>query len=242
MRRWSLMLVAVGLLTRPVAGADGGVAYHNDPIGSYQSRSIAGFTVLVSQRLAEHPAEADASLLELVRQLDQIARVVPPRPLAELRKVSIWLERDETAGLGEFHWGPDRLIRMKRNPAKARAVEITNARHLVEWAPIQPWAVLHELAHAYHCIILGDYYPKLVAAYDQACQSGKYDRVAYAKGGKQPAYARTNRAEYFAELSEAYFGRNDFEPFGRPDLRTFDPVGYQLMVDVWGEPVRPPEP
>ena len=77
-------------------------------------------------------------------------------------------------------------------------------------------------------------------AYNRAMKSGRYDRVAYIQGGKRPAYAKSNKAEYFAELTEAYFGKNDFEPYTNLGLEQFDPVGYQLMLDVWGLPVGPP--
>ena len=39
--------------------------------------------------------------------------------------------------------------------------------------------------------------------------------------------------EYFAELTEAYFGRNDYEPFDRSGLRAFDPLGYAVIESVW---------
>ena len=40
----------------------------------------------------------------------------------------------------------------------------------------------------------------------------------------------------FAELSEAYFGRNDFYPFTRKELEKHDPAGYRLMRETWGDP------
>ena len=49
-------------------------------------------------------------------------------------------------------------------------------------------------------------------------------------------YALTNAKEYFAELSEAYFGRNDFYPFTRKELEKHDPAGYRLMRETWGNP------
>ena len=236
-------LVLVALLV-PGPGAAGdepaAASFHDDPIATYERREAHGFTVLISRRLADHPAEAAAAWGELEGQLGRVAATVPARPLAELRKVRIWLERAETAGLGEFHWGPEPLVAAGRNPAKARDVEITNAGHLVEWAPIQPWAVLHELAHAYHCRVLGRDHPGLRRAFDAATRSGRYDRVAYAQGGTRRAYALTDPPEYFAELTEAYFGRNDFEPADRAALARFDPAGDRLMVETWGEPAPAP--
>jgi hypothetical protein len=65
---------------------------------------------------------------------------------------------------------------------------------------------------------------------------GLYARVRYVHGGEQKAYATTDPKEYFAETSEAYFGKNDFYPFTREELKRFDPVGFQLMEQVWGQP------
>ena len=56
----------------------------------------------------------------------------------------------------------------------------------------------------------------------------------YISRGKKKAYAATNPAEYFAELSEAYFGTNDFAPFTRAELEKHDPVGFALMRKAWG--------
>jgi hypothetical protein len=97
--------------------------------------------------------------------------------------------------------------------------------------------VLHELAHAYHFLVLGAKHRGIEAAYKNAVQEKRYEAVTHVKGGKKrKAYALTNAKEYFAELSEAYFGKNDFYPFTRADLQKHDPVGYKVLVEVWGEP------
>lgn len=66
-----------------------------------------------------------------------------------------------------------------------------------------------------------------------AMRRGLYEQVEYVRGGKQKAYATTNVQEYFAELSEAYLGRNDFYPFNREELARHDPVGYKMMEGAW---------
>ena len=43
------------------------------------------------------------------------------------------------------------------------------------------------------------------------------------------AYALNGPNEYFAELTEAYFGKNDFYPFNRDDLKHHDPDGFRLV-------------
>jgi len=84
-----------------------------------------------------------------------------------------------------------------------------------------------------HPCIVVDSYAGIREAYRHAMEEKLYDSVEYVHGGKKKAYAATNAREYFAELSEAYFGKNDYFPFTREDLRKHDPVGFKLMQDVW---------
>jgi tRNA U38,U39,U40 pseudouridine synthase TruA len=100
----------------------------------------------------------------------------------------------------------------------------------------QPMMVLHELAHAYHHQVLTRGNSDVLKAFENAVKSKKYEMVPYVRGQKLRAYALTNDTEYFAELTEAYFGRNDFYPFTREELKTFDPEGYALMERIWGKP------
>jgi hypothetical protein len=65
---------------------------------------------------------------------------------------------------------------------------------------------------------------------------GLYAKVKYLDRGERKAYATTDEKEYFAELSEAYFGRNDFFPFDRDELKAHDAAGYELMTRAWGQP------
>ena len=43
-----------------------------------------------------------------------------------------------------------------------------------------------------------------------------------------------NPKEYFAESTEAFFGRNDFYPFVRSELQQHDPRMYELVKAAWG--------
>ena len=60
-----------------------------------------------------------------------------------------------------------------------------------------------------------------------------YDQVQTDRGGLERAYAATNPAEYFAELTCAYLDRCHYFPFTREDLKDHDPTGYRLMETVW---------
>jgi hypothetical protein len=207
-----------------------------DPTETYSQRDIRGFTVRVNPEVAKHADDEKAALAELDAQLGRICEVVPARPLAALKKITIWIEWEtKKKGAAEFHVSAGWLKANDFNPDKLKGVEINNARNFVAWSKkTQPWMVLHELAHAYHFTVLGDKHAPLHAAYKQALERKLYDEVAFITGGKKKAYAATNAAEYFAELSEAYFGKNDFFPFTRTELEKHDPAGFEMLKKAWG--------
>jgi hypothetical protein len=211
-----------------------------EPTANYTKREVQGFTVLVHPEVEKHPDEAKAAFEELEKQLKNVCAVVPEKPLAALKKVKFWVEwQAKKNGAAEFHTSKGWLKDNGYNPEKVGGVEINNLKNFVAWSQrAQPWMVLHELAHSYHFLTLGEEYEPLRAAYKQAMERKLYESVEYYDGTKKKAYATTDAAEYFAELSEAYFGKNDFFPFTRAELEKHDPVGFALMKKAWGEPVK----
>ena len=209
-----------------------------EPTDRYEPREVRGWTVLVHPEVGKHPDAAKEAFAELDSQLKKVCEVVPAKPLTALKKITIWVEWEaKPNGAAEFHVSRGWLKDNGYNPDKTRAVEINNLRNFVRWSRRdQPWMVLHELAHAYHFTVLGGDHAPLHAAYKQAKERKLYDAVARAGQAKKVrAYAMTTAAEYFAELSEAYFGKNDFFPFNRAELADHDPAGYALMTAAWGE-------
>jgi hypothetical protein len=86
-----------------------------------------------------------------------------------------------------------------------------------------------------HDQILGGYEePRILAAYKKAMKAGIYDEVLDHTGQKVRAYAASTPMEYFAECSEAYFGKNDYQPFDCEELKAFDPEGLRMVEKVWG--------
>ena len=209
-----------------------------DPTSIYMRESIHGFTILINPEVLVHKREAAAMRKELETQLEAIVREVPARLMPDLQKVWVWVEWEKKKeGAAEFHPSAEWLKENGYNPEKAGHIELLNTRNFVQWSrSAQPWMVLHELAHAYHHLVLGDECKSIEAAYQHAVDKKLYESVAYCGGGKQRAYALTNAKEYFAELSEAYFGKNDFFPFVRSELEQYDPVGFHLMEQIWGKP------
>ena len=202
-------------------------------------QDIEGWRVQVDRRLLEgvdKPA-GDEALKLLSARLHEISIIVPSNKVERLRAVPIWL--DLTHGnLRSMQYHPSRgwLESNGYDPAMARCVHIPDARLFARPSEQhrQPWAVLHELAHAYHDQVLGYDHPGIRKAFDAFAASGKYESVLHIHGNRQRHYALTNDKEFFAEMTEAYFGLNDFYPFHNADLLTAEPDIHALLKEIWG--------
>jgi hypothetical protein len=208
------------------------------PTADYRTNTVEGWTVNVSPELDREPALCH-DVLDLLRvHLFEVKRVLPPAAAAKLEDVTIWAELNEHKHPGlVYHPDAGWLRRNGVNPDKARCVEIANARNYLSWTREQPYAVLHELSHAWHHQFADGGFENADAraAYDAAKAAGVYDKVLHINGRRERAYAMTNPQEYFAELSEAYFGTNDFYPFVRAELKEHDLKGFELMRKMWGK-------
>lgn len=202
--------------------------------GNYEAMQIEGWTIRVQDSLSDHPRRAQGLAL-LQNKLAKIRKALPGKAVRKLRQVTIWVSENSDRGAA-YHPSVEWLQSNGRVPEMARSVEIQNFDDFIDWSGIQPWMVLHELAHAWHHRFLpGGYdYPVILSAYKSAVKSGKYKRVLYHDGSKQRAYALNNEMEFFAEITEAYFGRNDFQPFNRRQLKGFDSTAFRMVERAWG--------
>jgi hypothetical protein len=206
---------------------------------SHDERIIEGWKVHVSTKV---DAAAFAKALPLLQaQLQEIVRVVPAKAVAELQKVPLWFnpEYPKVHPRAEYHPGADWLRENGRDPVMGKAVEFTNVRTFEAETRRMPNFALHELAHAYHNRTVRMSFGNLEIknAYEKAKASGKYDHVerqdSEGRSHMDRAYAMTNPQEYFAECSEAFFSRNDFYPFTREELQTYDPEMFALLEKLW---------
>lgn len=209
-----------------------------DPTDHYETREVQGWTVRVNKTLlTESPELAGKTMALLDHQLYQIVHKIPPAAVSKLRKVSIWVEKDEPHHpCMVYHPDAGWLREHGMNPEKARCVEVSNAANFLSWTREQPWMVLHELAHAYHDQFLEDGHDnaEVKEAFKKAAKENRYASVLHFNGKEVPAYAATNPMEYFAESTEAFFGANDFYPFVRAELRRHDPDMERLLATLWG--------
>lgn len=229
--------------TRKIAPASGKASTASapayTPTSGYEKRAIEGWTSIYVHKdlLTTQKAIGDELLRAIQVKLYDITRVVPAKALAELRKVPIWIEyANPKCRAACYHPSKRWLMNNGFNPAKARCVELGNAKNCLRYLRSQPSMILHELAHGYHDRVLpGGYGNKeLKARYEKARKAKLYDKVLYFTGKTNRAYAMKNPMEYFAELSEAMFGTNDIYPFVRAEIKVHDPESYQLVRKLWG--------
>ncbi len=209
---------------------------HSTAASEYEARELHGFTVRVERGL-ERTAEGGRAIDAVSRQLETVSRVLPERALGRVREVPLWLSvRDTACAASCYHPSAQWLTEHGYEPLKARAVEITFAAQWLEGTVEQPFGVLHELAHGYHDRVLGFGDAELEAALDRVKAEGALDRVDYVGGGQRRAYALTDARELFAELSEAWFGLNDYAPFDRRALEARLPWAAALVDARWSLP------
>ena len=204
----------------------------------YAPRSMRGWTVQVQKDLgAADRLEAALALLD--SELDTIARTLPPEAVKELQQVTLWLTRNSSPGAA-YHPSRDWLSQHGRVPEMEKGIEIQSIANFLDWKETQPAMILHEMAHAWHHRHFGFNHPAITAAFQKAQASGRYEKVKHHNGRTERHYALTNEKEYFAELTESYFWRNDFFPFDRKELQEFDPEGAAMVREVWGLKPEPP--
>jgi hypothetical protein len=209
---------------------------------SRTERMIEGWKVRIDDRLLqpEHKALGTRILKSLEHRLADIKAVVRPLRLAQLQGFTIVLDMTHGKMVPmQYHPEAEWLEENGYAADLARCVHIPVADRLLEARQInvQPWCVLHELAHAYHDQVLGFDEARVRAAYTKFKASGHGDAALLITGERVRHYGLTDHKEFFAEMTEAYFGTNDFFPFNRGELMTAEPEIYELMKTLWG-PLR----
>jgi hypothetical protein len=206
---------------------------------AHQTREIEGWMVRVDERLLTGEAAAlGTEALTLLRaKLADIAALLPADKVTRLRQVAIWLDHDHGALTSmQYHPSADWLEKHGYRRELAKAVHIPVAARFTDHRhqQVQPWCVLHELAHAYHDQVLGFDHPGVQAVWERYVASGHGNRIQHVDGRRLRHYALTNAKEFFAEMSEAYFGTNDFYPFVHGELKQAEPETFELLRQIWG--------
>ena len=211
-------------------------SFVHEPTDSYTTYTLHGFDVLVSDAAMKHPDTTTPAIQLLDEKLAQVIELTPEHTHHALRKTKFWIEHNNPGfPCACYHPSADWLGENGYNTDKERGIEISNTTHFVQWThQAQPFMVLHELAHAFHNEVHGFANKQIRSCFEKAQKLGTYEAVEHVSGKTKRHYALNNDHEYFAELTESYFGTNDFEPFTIETLKAFDPDGYEMIEQMWG--------
>ena len=206
---------------------------------AHTTRDIEGWNVRIDDRLikGDSAAVGERALKLLTARLVAITIVVPEKALAKLRAITIELDLDY-GDLRNMQYHPDAgwLKANGYSEALAKCVHIPETDDFLSPSENHrmPWVVLHELAHGFHDQTIGFDDARVTAAWEKFCASGKYKSVLTSPGHMREHYGLANQKEFFAEMTEAYFGSNDFYPFVAGELKQAEPATFALMAEIWG--------
>ncbi len=206
----------------------------------FEIRNVEGWTVYVNRDVPKQHRELWAKTLEHLRwELYQSKLAAPASAIRNIQENNaIWIEYKERVGLS-YHpsrnWLLGRGYTIPRDPQSFMSLSVKT--HLGD-SYRHPFVVFHELSHGYdfHFIGKGRRYgnDECEANYQRMMKEGKYEKVKIWHGRIGSHYGRTNRMEYWAESSEAYFAVNDIYPFVRAELREHDPQMARFIERYWG--------
>ena len=237
----ALLLVLSSILVSAARGQERDGNGGGQPSEFYDPivRVVEGWTVKVDPELLADDNKKDAEhvLKALANHLQRVVYILPPDRVKALQKISIWIERDGNGRGLVYHPSPNWLEAHGFDRRLAKHVHVPKMGHLLDrhqWAK-HPYAIMHELAHAYHDQVLGFDNEEIIDAFKQAKKSKTYESILAHDHNKVNHYALTNHKEYFAESTESYLGVNDFYPFVRAELKVHDPRMFALQQKIWGE-------
>jgi hypothetical protein len=210
---------------------------------SHTEQKLEGWTIRVDERLLQgtETGLGKRSLRFLEAKLSDIKAVVPADKLKKLQSVVIVLDLTHgNLGAMQYHPSAGWLKGNGYSTDLAKCVHIPRAADLPTKRNIneQPWVILHELAHAYHDQVLGFDEPRIREAFEKYKKSGRGDQTLLYNGKRVKHYGLTTPMEFFAEMTEAYFGVNDFFPFNRAELKESEPEIFELLSNIWNAPPK----
>lgn len=197
--------------------------------------------VVEKQLLDEDRATANKALDRLNKNIDLALSILPSHSHKQVAKQKFWLLYGKKAtgggrnnGLEYFRPGSPKFDK-RRHEEWNSVIVVYSAYNYVQLSDL--WAlkcVMHELGHAYQLEQWPEKEPSILAAYENAMENRLYHNVKDGKGGRvEKAYASQNQLEYFAELTSMFFAECNYQPMKRPQLKGYDPIGYEMMRKMW---------
>lgn len=222
------------------------------PLDRYEIERVGTHVLLWSPAFAEGDnalrSQVRGALLE---DLDIMHRVIPEHGAQRIAASRLVVNKTTLDRSGRpkrnlgTHVSAEWLSSNELDVKRKGVIEIYDALAYLELRDTQPMALLHEHTHLMMLEADIEIEEFVQSAFTAARVSGRYGSVPYIVTPQKPreAYALVSAQEYVAELSEAYFGRNDYYPFNRRELLQFDALGAAAVRALWeGTATSTPEP
>ena len=230
----------------------------------FSKRVVGGWNVYFECVIAYQSALLSKIETDFDADLKYINSLLPTKIITELKEstdifVILSQKASGTAKMDYWEGGAFYKIPFGQNtpgrPVGYAGSIVMDAKQWNATNKYQPAVLLHEIAHAWHCInwiqidqvsgpigcFFGD--TQISEAYEAAMSAGIYNAVnrrtpddmenELGEENLVKAYAAENRIEYFAELTEAWFWENDYYPHNREELLEHDPLGAAAIEAAW---------
>tara|TARA_B100000315_G_scaffold159395_1_gene147887 strand:+ start:1310 stop:2326 length:1017 start_codon:yes stop_codon:yes gene_type:complete len=202
----------------------------------HERHQMAWWTVYVECLVYDTPGLAERTIRYVQAEMDLAADLLPHSSIGTLRHTPVWIDisfkdPENMAIYMEDVQDPGSLDLPYVNGVR---VSVDAIEEELAYEESEGFAI-HELAHAWHCLAYDPCWSgtRIMSAYAAAMSDDLYDSVPYLYGEDERAYAATDDAEYFAELSEAWFDSNDYFPFNRDEVKAHDPSGARAVEAAW---------
>jgi hypothetical protein len=226
------------------------------PISQFEIEKLPHATILWNPDFADDMRTRYRIRAALMFDLDIIDWQVPAetwRRLGEIRivispKTEGWAaDRLPSKGRGSgFHHTANWLRTNGFDAEREGVVEIYNATDFLTNKPVFPMVLVHELTHRLQYLAEGAdsaIVTKMIEVHKRAIDSGKGAQVAHilAPPGELKAapWMKAPWREYIAERAEAFFGRDQYYPFTRDDLISYDREACDVVADLWATKCAP---
>jgi dipeptidyl-peptidase-4 len=229
-------LLLIGCKVEPLKITRTKTSVSNGLTFNYMIENVSGWDVIVEDTIwLERPKLTREVLGLLDESLQRIARALPPAAVERLRAIPIYVTDTKSGrgGVAHVHTTAAWLIANGEDERKVFAVDVCDPERLEKYLSYQRWMILNDLSLAY----LGRYFTagekiELWDLHKRALAEGKYGILPYMNEMRR-SWASSSPPAYFAEASEAYWGKNEAFPFDRKDLQEYDPKMYEFVERVW---------
>lgn len=194
---------------------------------------LQGWDVYIEQQLVDrNDVRVFLAMRLLNEKLQELKTLLPQQALKQLQTVPIFFSENKEFD-AEFYFFEPYVYRTGKDIKMMNGIEFRSISFFLEESKFSPMLLLHEMAHAYHKKNYQRIDKMVMRAYRHAETHKLYQRVLSVTNQYARAYALQSPFEYFAELSEAYFGRNNYFPFERDELQEYDEMGYRMVEKAW---------